>query len=58
MRKTKSVTEEIQHLKTDGELLDHEGGTKFYHRHLSPKARRKKKMRRRMQRQGRRQSRS
>ena len=58
MRKTRTVREEIKRLKAEGELLDHEGGTKFYHRALSPKARRMRKMKRRMQRRGRRQNRS
>jgi len=30
--------------KIDGKtVLDHEGGTRFFHKHLSPKAKKKKK---------------
>jgi len=39
----------------DGEVvLDHEGGRRFYHRHLSPKAKAKKKTRRQMRKKSRR----
>lgn len=39
----------------NGEIvLDHEGGRKFYHRHLSPKAKAKKKTRRKMRKKSRR----
>lgn len=55
---SRTVREEIEHLKAEGDLLEHEGGTRFYHRHLSPRAKQKRKVRRRMQRQGRRRSRS
>lgn len=35
-------------------VLDHEGGTKFYHKHLSPRAKKKKKARRQMRKKSRR----
>ncbi|MGW8180125.1 MAG: hypothetical protein ACWGQW_15400 [bacterium] len=39
----------------DGEVvLDHEGGLRFYHKHLSPKAKAKKKVRRKMRKRSRR----
>jgi len=40
--------------KIDGKtVLDHEGGSRFYHKHLSPKAKGKKKSTRKMARKGR-----
>lgn len=38
----------IAGLKESGKLLDNEKGTRFYHRALSSKAKRKKKARRKM----------
>ena len=35
--------------KIDGlTVLDHEGGNRFFHKHLSPKARKKKRAKRKM----------
>lgn len=41
--------------KIDGHtVLDHEGGNRFYHKHLSPKARGKKKSKRKQAKKSRR----
>ncbi len=50
---TRKVRESIADLKESGGLLDSEKGTRFFHRHLSPKAKAKRKARRKMRRRSR-----
>lgn len=45
--------ERVEQLKESGKLLKSEKGNRFYHRALSPKARKKKKARRKMRKKSR-----